>query len=414
MIHLFEHRIIDSGRLPLFGFFVAFIVTFVLTRVNVRLIRADVRWWFRNVKAGDVHIHHVVFGVVLMLVGGVASLAVPDGRVGLDLAAAVVFGMGSALVLDEFALILHLSDVYWTEKGRASVDAVFVAIAVTGLLLLGVNPLGLESSPVPAVPGIQIELISGFYVASLAINLVLAVFTLLKGKIWTGLIGLFVPALLIVGAVRVARPGSPWSRWRYAADSRKYARAVHREKRIRRPLIRGKIWVQEFIAGRHDLIPPELRNRRPATERARRRRLARTRRRTAARAQRRAASRVRTRTTARLRTRRAKAAGTGTPRNPRLRLGHMRTPRTPDPRPEQPPAPPPHPKPDHAGTDDHAGSDGRAGSGGEAGGAETGGAVVGPRARSWARGGRRGGGARGKIGRVRAERAKRAAAERGG
>ncbi|SNR27139.1 hypothetical protein [Actinomadura mexicana] len=280
MIEMFDERIVATGRLPLFGFFVAFMVTFVLTRVNVRLIRANVRWWFRNVKAGDVHIHHVVFGVVLMLMGGVASLAVPDAYVGLDLAAAVVFGMGSALVLDEFALILHLSDVYWTEKGRASLDAVFVAMAVTGLLLLGIRPLGYEGiAPDPGT-----GLITRVYVASLAVNLVLAVLTLLKGKIWTGLIGLFMPALLIVGAIRVARPGSPWSRWRYDPDSRRYQRAVRREKRLRRPLIRAKIWVQEFIAGRHDLIPPELLQRRAeAAERVRRRKMARA----AARAERR-------------------------------------------------------------------------------------------------------------------------------
>ncbi|WP_243718878.1 hypothetical protein [Actinomadura sp. KC06] len=293
MIEMFDARIVETGRLPLFGFFVAFMITFVLTRVNVRLIRADVRW-FRNVTAGDVHIHHVVFGVVLMLAGGVASLAVPDGHVRLDLLAAVVFGMGSALVLDEFALILHLSDVYWTEKGRASVDAVFVAIAVTGLLLLGVRPFGYEGIGIDPGGGD----LSVAYVAFLAGNLALAVITLLKGKIWTGLIGLFLPALLIVGAVRVARPGSPWSRWRYDEQSRRYQRAVRREKRLRRPLIRGKIWVQEFIAGRHDLIPPELLQRRTeAAERARRRlRRARTTARAeskaAARAERKAAARA--------------------------------------------------------------------------------------------------------------------------
>ncbi|WP_433474058.1 hypothetical protein ACQPZP_35515 [Spirillospora sp. CA-142024] len=283
MIEMFDERIVEAGRLPLFGFFVAFLVTFVLTRVNVRLIRANVRWWFRNVTAGDLHIHHVVFGVVLMLLGGVGSLAVPDAYVGLNVAAAVVFGTGSALVLDEFALILHLSDVYWTEKGRASVDAVFVAIAVTGLLLLGIRPLGYEG--IAPDPGTGI--LTRVYVASLVVNLVFAVITLLKGKIWTGLIGLFVPALLIVGAVRVARPGSPWSRWRYAPDSRKYQRAVRRERLFRRPLIQAKIWVQEFIAGRHDLIPPELLQRRTeAAERARRR-LARAERKAAARAERR-------------------------------------------------------------------------------------------------------------------------------
>ncbi|WP_344592872.1 hypothetical protein [Actinomadura vinacea] len=255
----------DTGRLPLFAFFVAFIITFVATRVNVRLIRANVSWWFRNVKAGDLHIHHVVFGVVLMLVGGVMGFAVPEDYQGFVVTAAVIFGVGSALVLDEFALILHLSDVYWTEKGRASVDAVFVAIAVTGLLLLGVRPVGFEGlrpdqDGSPPLPG-------AVYVASLIVNLALAVITVFKGKIWTGLAGLFLPLLLVIGAIRVARPGSPWARWQYAPGSRKARSAAWHEERFRRPLIRVKIWIQEFIAGRHDLIPPELLHRRPSTRR---------------------------------------------------------------------------------------------------------------------------------------------------
>jgi hypothetical protein len=252
---LFAHRILDTGRLPLFCFFVAFIVTFVLTRVNVRLIRARVRW-FKNVQAGDLHIHHVVFGVVLMLVGGVTSFATPEGYDAPYVIAAAVFGMGSALVLDEFALILHLRDVYWAEEGRASVDAVFVAVALTGLLLLGARPVGFtgveddtgkESLLNPLIP-------PSVYLLSLVVNLSLAVVTLLKGKIWTGLIGLFVPLFVYVGAIRVARPGSPWARWRYQPDSWRYRRALHREQRFRYPLIRGKIWIQEVIAGRHDLI----------------------------------------------------------------------------------------------------------------------------------------------------------------
>jgi hypothetical protein len=259
MGHLFAHRILDTGRLPLFCFFVAFIVTFVLTRVNVRLIRARVRWWFTNVQAGDLHIHHVVFGVVLMLVGGVTSFATPDGYDAPYVIAAAVFGVGSALVLDEFALILHLRDVYWAEEGRASVDAVCVAVALTGLLLLGARPVGFagveedtgkDSLLNPLIP-------PSIYLLSLVVNLTLAVITLLKGKIWTGLIGLFVPLFVYVGALRVARPGSPWARWHYQPDSRRYRRALHREVRFRYPLIRGKIWIQEVIAGRHDLILAE-------------------------------------------------------------------------------------------------------------------------------------------------------------
>ncbi|WP_395103391.1 hypothetical protein [Actinomadura sp. SCN-SB] len=269
MSEYFTLHIDDSGRLPLLAFFVAFIVTFVLTRVNVRLIRADVRWWFRNVKAGDLHIHHVVFGVVLMLVGGVMGFAIPDAYRGFVVSAAAVFGVGSALVLDEFALILHLSDVYWTEKGRASVDAVFVAIAVTGLLLLGVRPVGFAGWEPGPGSGLDGPVLVGIYAGYLVVNLILAVLTLLKGKIWTGLAGLFLPVLLVIGAIRVARPGSPWARWRYAPGSRKHRSAVWHEERFRRPLIRAKIWVQEFIAGRHDLIRPEFRHRHTPFDRGR-------------------------------------------------------------------------------------------------------------------------------------------------
>ncbi|WP_245966422.1 hypothetical protein [Sphaerisporangium album] len=246
----FQERIIDTGRLPLFCFLVALIVTFLFTRVNVRLIRAKVGW-FRDVNVGDVHVHHVVFGVVLMVLGGVAGLVVAGFSPGWYALTAAVFGVGAALVLDEFALILHLRDVYWTEEGRTSVDAVFVAVAVTVLLLLGMRPLGWEA-PDPSPAGRWTA------VLFLVVNLVLAVVTLLKGKIWTGLAGLFVPILLIVGAVRLARPGSPWARWLFAPGSRrpsasKMAKAVHREDRWRRPVIRVKIAVQEFVSGRHDL-----------------------------------------------------------------------------------------------------------------------------------------------------------------
>ncbi|WP_248960527.1 hypothetical protein [Sphaerisporangium perillae] len=246
----FHERIIDTGRLPLFCFLTALIVTFIFTRVNVRLIRAKVGW-FRNVNVGDVHVHHVVFGVVLMLFGGVAGLISAGLSSGWYAVTAAVFGVGAALVLDEFALILHLRDVYWSEEGRTSVDAVFVAIAVTLLLLVGLRPFGWEA-PTPT-PG-------GWWTAALLLllNLVLAVITLLKGKIWTGLAGLFAPFLLIIGAVRLARPGSPWARWFFAPGSRrpspyKMAKAVHREDRWRRPAIRVKIAVQEFVSGRHDL-----------------------------------------------------------------------------------------------------------------------------------------------------------------
>ncbi|MBB4914631.1 hypothetical protein [Streptosporangium saharense] len=249
----------ETGRLPLFCFFVALIVAFVFTRINVRLIRAKIGW-FGNVSVGDMHIHHVVFGVVLTMLGGVSGLLVSGVSQAWYALTAAIFGIGAALILDEFALILHLHDVYWEEEGRTSVDAVFIAIAVTGLLLLGLRPLGWER-PDGTWQGVWLA------VGYLGLNLLLAVVTLLKGKIWTGMVGLFVPLLLIVGALRLARPGSPWAHWFFAPGSRnprpgKMARAQRREERWRRPVIKVKIAFQEFVSGRHDLPSSRLRPRR--------------------------------------------------------------------------------------------------------------------------------------------------------
>jgi hypothetical protein len=197
--------------------------------------------------------------VVFMLIGGVAGLAIPGNLPGWRSVAAGLFGIGAALVLDEFALILHLDDVYWSEKGRTSIDAVFVAVAFSGLLLLGVRPIGVDDF---LVARSEDQGSTAWIVGAVAaiVNLSLAGITLLKGKIWTGLIGLWVPVLIFVGAIRLARPHSPWARWRYTRASRraqrKMARAVERERRVRGPLIAAKIRFQDLIAGRPDLPSP--------------------------------------------------------------------------------------------------------------------------------------------------------------
>ncbi|QBI52309.1 hypothetical protein [Streptomonospora litoralis] len=255
MVEWFGSTVVATGRLPLFCFFVAFVAGFLLIRMSVRMIRAGVTWWPGNLRPGGLHIHHVVFGVGLMMVGGVAALLITD-RQGAPIAvAAGLFGLGAALVLDEFALILHLRDVYWTEQGRASVDAVFVAVALTGLLLTGFRPFGWDWFHGAGPGGAwQTAAQAGLMVLAL-VNLAGSVVSLLKGKIWTGLTGVFLPAISVVAAIRLAVPGSPWARWRYPAGSAKLDQAVRRDRRIRRPLIKVKIRVQELIAGRHDLEP---------------------------------------------------------------------------------------------------------------------------------------------------------------
>lgn len=246
---------ITRDRLPLLCCLIAFILTFFVTRTIVRYIRrhagsdAPRKWWQpRNMGHGGVHIHHAVIGVVLVMISGVTmvTLAV-NGGVPEFTGAAILFGIGAALVLDEFALILHLSDVYWAEDGRTSVDAVFAAIAVAGLLMLGFNPLsffdiGIWENDHSILARTSVVLLAVF-------TLLLAVVVLLKGKVWTGLVGMFITPLLFVGAIRLSRPHAPWARWRYTTRPRKMHKALERERWLRRPVIQAKLWLQDAISG---------------------------------------------------------------------------------------------------------------------------------------------------------------------
>ncbi len=258
MSNWFEQSVVDAGRLRLFCFFVAFIAAFLFIRFSVRMIRAQVRWWPGNVTPGDLHVHHAVFGLFFVCVGGVGGLAVQDNTSAWAAVAAAALGIGMALVLDEFALVLHLKDVYWTEKGRLSVEVVFIVMALCGLALLGWVPLG--ATPKSAEPAhsaaaataVHAEAFLGI-ASVLAVNLAFTVVCLLKGKTWTGVIGIYVSLFALVGAIRLARPGSPWARWRYPDGSRKLARAIAREDRYVRRVARFRIWFQDLVAGRPHL-----------------------------------------------------------------------------------------------------------------------------------------------------------------
>jgi len=247
---------IPPSRLPLMWCLIAFILTFFVTRTIVRYIRrhadsdAPRKWWQpRNISGGGgIHIHHVVIGVILVMISGLSmvTLAV-DGGVPEFTAASILFGIGAALVLDEFALILHLSDVYWAEDGRTSVDAVFVAVAVAGLLILGFSPLSFFDIDIWRSD--QSVAARAIVVAVAVLTLTLAVIVLLKGKVWTGLVGMFITPLLVIGAIRLSRPHAPWARWRYTNRPRRMHRALERERWLRRPVVQAKLWLQDAIAG---------------------------------------------------------------------------------------------------------------------------------------------------------------------
>jgi hypothetical protein len=130
----YDVHIVHSGKEQAFWLLVSFLVTFALVRIITHAIRAD-RGPFRNVSVKGKHLHHLVPGIILVLISGylAAALHLRITRT-LD---AVVFGIGAALTLDEFALWLNLEDVYWAKQGRDSVDAVIITAILLSLVVLG-------------------------------------------------------------------------------------------------------------------------------------------------------------------------------------------------------------------------------------------------------------------------------------
>jgi hypothetical protein len=109
-------------------------LTFALCRTVTHAIR-DQRGPFRNVQVGGRHIHHMTFGILGLLGVGYLWLVewgLPDAerQTRSSRVTAAVYGAGSALTLDEFALWLNLQDDYWTKQGRESIDAVVIFGAV--------------------------------------------------------------------------------------------------------------------------------------------------------------------------------------------------------------------------------------------------------------------------------------------
>src|SRR5262245_65855287 len=108
---LYQEGIVDTGRQPQFLTICAFLLSFGFIRTSAHMIRAQVSWWPGNVQTkSGTHIHHLVWGILLLLVMGYIGIAFAPGSPWIEFAA-VLFGIGMGLTLDEFALWLHLEDV---------------------------------------------------------------------------------------------------------------------------------------------------------------------------------------------------------------------------------------------------------------------------------------------------------------
>ena len=204
------HRyVVARGHQPELVLYLSFILTVVLTRVYTTLSRHK-EWFPGSGKIGDTHIHHMVVGIILLIVVGFGAIAFnPHGAARAVVAA--LFGAGMGFTLDEFALWLYVRDVYWAEEGRRSIEAIAVAAALMGLVLMGTQIwIGLAREVNEAVRvGTRAWWIAGVLVAIVNAS---------KGKLGFALVSLALPPVGIVAAVRLAKPGSPWSTVFYGGE----------------------------------------------------------------------------------------------------------------------------------------------------------------------------------------------------
>lgn len=207
--------IYETGRQAALVMLAAFLITFIIARGYTRIAR---RTGWGSAHLGGVHTHHLVFGIVISLVAGALQFSfLPAQDSPIQLLLAATFGAGAALTLDEFALLFHLDDVYWEKEGRKSVDAVVIAVLLGILFLLHTAPFGQSDD----VPREALTII-------LLINLTFVVVAGLKGKFFVATFGVFIPLLAMVGAIRLAEPGSLWAHKFYNQSSSKLKKSKER------------------------------------------------------------------------------------------------------------------------------------------------------------------------------------------
>jgi hypothetical protein len=235
------HRFGLAGREPLLLMLAASLLTFAVTRLYTRLAR--VRHWGSG-RLGDVHLHHMVAGSVLTLICGMLQIAFQPRDIGVDLLA-VGFGIGAAFVLDEFALSVHLRDVYWTPEGRHSVEVSIIWTLLGLMLVTGLAPFGIHDQT-------EVPRIIGFTIVSVAIGL--SIITCLKGKLTLGLLSIFLPPIGLAAAYRLARPGSIWAQLFYNPEQIACARARFDPATSHLEAFRHGL--TDLLGGRHDVPAP--------------------------------------------------------------------------------------------------------------------------------------------------------------
>ena len=121
---LLEGSPVEASLLATASYFLTLVVVRGFTTITKAGAGSDI-------NIGGTHVHHVVFGIAALLIAGVLAL---DERN--RLFRATLFGLGAALVLDEFALVVFLKDVYWLPQGVVSGFAIVIGLAALAVNLL--------------------------------------------------------------------------------------------------------------------------------------------------------------------------------------------------------------------------------------------------------------------------------------
>ncbi|MBK5109933.1 MAG: hypothetical protein JJE10_01040 [Thermoleophilia bacterium] len=235
-------QLVENSQQGLFLILVGFLGSFLFIRMSARLMRSPrVPWWPGSVVSeSGVHLHHLVFGIVTMMAAGTFGFTFYNETPALEICA-LLFGVGAGLTIDEFALWVHLEDVYWAEEGRRSIDATVVAAVVMALLMFGGRPFEVATNDGVA-PLIGTIVFATFLFSMSAI-------CFLKERILHGVIGPFFFPISVYGACRLGKPDSIWGRRRYRGrNPRKLAKAEERFSPDRRTE-RLKEWFRDKVGG---------------------------------------------------------------------------------------------------------------------------------------------------------------------
>jgi hypothetical protein len=219
IVDFWNDQLVANDRQGVFLVLVGFLGSFAFIRMSTRMIRAEVSWWPGNIESeSGLHVHHLVFGIITMMVAGTVGFAA-FGHSPLTEICAFFFGIGAGLTIDEFALWVYLEDVYWAEQGRSSIDATVIAAALIGMIVIGINPFEAESEGATVVESIISWAIIIYFLGA----------SFLKGRRLHGILGVVFTPLAIYATCRIGKPDSPWAHHRYGdKHPKKQAKAEER------------------------------------------------------------------------------------------------------------------------------------------------------------------------------------------